>query len=61
MSFLVDGVVAGLWTIERAKDKATLRLEPFARLPRGAQRELVDEGEQLLRWIEDDATSFAVR
>jgi hypothetical protein len=60
-SFLIDGVVAGLWTVERAKDKATLRLEPFSPLPRTERRELVEEGERLVRWIEDDATSFAVR
>jgi hypothetical protein len=60
-SFLVDGVVAGLWTVERSKEKATMRLESFAPLPKQARRELVDEGERLLRWIEDDATSFTVR
>ena len=59
-SFLVDGVVAGLWTVERAKDKATMRLESFAPLPRKARREVVEEGERLVRWIEDDATSFVV-
>jgi hypothetical protein len=60
-TFVVDGVVAGMWTIERAKDKAALRLEPFAPLPRQVRTELADEGERLLRWIEDDATSFVVR
>lgn len=60
-TFLVDGVVAGMWTVNRAKDTATLRLEPFAPLPRGIRRELAEEGERLVRWIEDDATSFAVR
>jgi hypothetical protein len=60
-SFLVDGVVAGLWAVERTKDNATLRLEPFAPLPRTARRELVEEGERLVRFIEDDATSYAVR
>jgi winged helix DNA-binding protein len=60
-TFLVDGVVAGMWSVERARDRATLVLEPFAPLPRGTRRELEAEGERLLRWIEDDATSFAVR
>jgi hypothetical protein len=59
-TFLVEGVVAGVWSIARAKDKATLRLEPFAPLPRKLRSELEDEGERLVRWIEDDATSFAV-
>lgn len=60
-SFLVDGVVAGLWTVERAKDRATMRLAPFAPLPRRARRELAEEGERLLRWMEDGATTFVVR
>jgi hypothetical protein len=60
-TFLVDGVVAGVWSTARAKDKATLRLGPFAPLPRKVRTELEDEGERLVRWVEEDATSFAVR
>jgi DNA glycosylase AlkZ-like len=60
-TFLVDGVVAGMWNVERKRDQATLRLEPFAPLPRNVRAQLLAEGESLLRWIEDDATSFAVR
>jgi hypothetical protein len=60
-TFLVDGVVAGMWTVERKRDKATLSLEPFAPLPRKIRDELAAEGDRLVRWIEDDATSFAVR
>jgi hypothetical protein len=55
--FLVDGFVAGTWKIERTKKKATLVLRPFERVPR---RELVAEGERLVRWHEDDATSYEV-
>jgi hypothetical protein len=60
-TFIVDGVVAGMWDIERKRDRATLVLQPFAPLPRKAKGELRAEGERLVRWIEDDATSFAVR
>jgi hypothetical protein len=60
-TFLVDGLVAGMWSVERARDRATLVLEPFAPLPRTTRRELEAEGERLVRWIEDDATSFSVR
>lgn len=60
-TFLVDGAVAGKWRVERAGPKATLLLEPFAPLPRAAERELRDEGEGLLRFHEPDAASFAVR
>ena len=47
--------------LKRAGDKATLRLEPFERLPRGARDELREEGEWLVRFHEPDATAFAVR
>lgn len=60
-TFTIDGAVAGRWKIERAKEKATLRLEPFAPIPPAVRRELVEEGERLVRWHEDDATSYAVR
>ena len=60
-TFLVDGSVAGSWRVERVGDRATLRLEPFERLPRGARDELREEGERLVRFHEPDATSFAVR
>ncbi len=60
-TFLVDGLVAGLWSLERARDRATLVLEPFEPLPRATRRELEAEGERLARWIEDDATSVVVR
>jgi hypothetical protein len=58
--FLVDGFVAGTWKIERTQTKTTLRLSPFAPVPRAARGELVEEGERLVRWIDEDATSYAV-
>jgi hypothetical protein len=60
-TFLVDGFVAGTWRVERAKDKATLVLVPFEPLPRDARRELAEEGERLMRFVEPDAGSFATR
>ena len=60
-TFLVDGGVAGAWRVERTAQKATLRLEPFERLPRAARDELRDEGERLVRFHEPDAISYAVR
>jgi hypothetical protein len=59
--FLVDGFVAGTWKIERTKTKATLALSPFEPLPRSAKRELREEGERLVRWIEDAAPAHGVR
>ena len=60
-TFLVDGAVAGAWRVERTGARAMLRLEPFERLPRGARADLREEGEGLVRLVEPDATSYAVR
>ena len=58
--FLVDGFVAGGWRLDRTKSKATLSIEPFAPLPRAVRRELVEEGERLVRWLEEGAPAHAV-
>ena len=60
-AFLVDGMTAGQWDVERTKDKATLVVTAFGPLPRAAREELREEGERLVRWIEDDAAGYAVR
>jgi hypothetical protein len=60
-TFTVDGAVAGSWCVERTRAKATLRLAPFAPLPRGARDDLREEAERLVRWHEADATSHEVR
>ena len=60
-TFLVDGAVAGTWHAERKSGKATLRVEAFEPLPRSAKSELREEAEPLVRFVEPDATSFAVR
>jgi hypothetical protein len=57
---LVDGFVAGGWRLERGRSKATLSIEPFSPLPRDVRRELVEEGERFVRWLEDDAPGHAV-
>ncbi|MEA2249374.1 MAG: hypothetical protein QOH46_3903 [Solirubrobacteraceae bacterium] len=51
-TFLVDGFVAGTWTVTRKGKKATLTLTPFARLPRGVRAPLTEEAEALLRFTE---------
>jgi hypothetical protein len=60
-TFLVDGSVAGTWRVERTARKATLVLQPYARLPRAAGQELRNEGERLVRLVEPDACGYAVR
>jgi hypothetical protein len=59
-TFLIDGFVAGTWRVERKGKRATLRLAPFAPLPRAVERELLAEGEALLRFVEEGADSYAV-
>jgi hypothetical protein len=60
-TFLVEGSVAGVWRLERTRRKATLVVEPFEPLPRGARRELEDEGARLVRFLEPEAPAQAVR
>lgn len=60
-TFLVDGVVAGTWTIARKGREALLRLEPFGRLSRSARGELVEEGERLVRFAQPGAAVSGVR
>ncbi|XXX80714.1 winged helix DNA-binding domain-containing protein [Sorangium sp. So ce134] len=60
-TFLVDGFVAGTWGVERKKAAATLVIEPFEPLSRAAREELAEEGEALLRFVEEDAGAFEVR
>ena len=46
-TFLVDGVVAGLWRLENEK----VKVEPFAPLPRGVRREVDDEARRLAAFV----------
>ena len=59
--FLVDGFVAGLWTVERASRSSTLVLEPLAPLSRAARRAVEDEARALLAWHEPEADSRSIR
>lgn len=59
-TFLVDGWVHGTWKVERKGRKATVTLEPFGNLGAKVKRELEREADQLLRFVEEDAATFAV-
>ena len=59
-TFLVDGVVAGLWTLSVKRRVATLELQPFGRLAKRVVEELTDEGAALARFAEPDAKEHAV-
>jgi len=58
---LVDGFVRGLWRSERSGSTATLTIESFEPLPDEARDALADEGERLIRFVEDAANTFVVR
>jgi hypothetical protein len=60
-TFLVDGRIAGTWTVERTKGAASLVLAPFAALPKTASTDLHEEASALLRFVEPEASSFDVR
>ena len=60
-TFLLDGFVGGTWKIEKIKGAATLVIEPFEPLPEAARDALLEEGERLIRFVEDAAEAFEVR
>ena len=59
-TFLVDGVVAGTWTMAVKRRAATLTLQPFATVPRGAAQELQAEAHRLAALIEPHAQDHEV-
>ncbi len=56
-TFLVDGMVAGTWSIKATKTKATVTLEPFGKIPRAAVRE---EAAAVARFLEPTASAVSV-
>ncbi|HEX4515679.1 MAG TPA: winged helix DNA-binding domain-containing protein [Polyangiaceae bacterium] len=59
-TILVDGVVAGTWSVKRDKKAATLAVTPFGKLARADKDALAEEAEALVRFVEPDAKSFDV-
>jgi hypothetical protein len=60
-TFLVDGFVAGRWTIGATKKEALLELKPFRKLARADKAALVAEGEKLVRFYYPDMPRHAVK
>jgi hypothetical protein len=54
-TFLVDGFVAGLRSVEVAGHGAILRLEPFVEVSKQWRVALEEEGEALARYVEPEA------
>jgi len=60
-TFLVDGFVQGAWKIEKSKGTATLTIEPFDALTKQDRGALAEEGDHLVRFVEDSAKTYDVR
>jgi winged helix DNA-binding protein len=60
-TFLVDGFVAGRWTIAVRPREAVLELKPFKPLARADRTALVDEGEKLVRFYAPESKTHGVR
>jgi hypothetical protein len=59
-TFLVDGLVAGTWSVAVRRREAVLALKPLERLGRAARAELVAEAERLVRATHPAAASHGV-
>jgi hypothetical protein len=59
-AILVDGLVAGRWSLRTERRAAVLSLVPFARLPRAARRAVEEEAERLARFAQPAAKTHAV-
>ncbi|HEY8524187.1 MAG TPA: winged helix DNA-binding domain-containing protein [Acidimicrobiales bacterium] len=57
---LVDGFVAGTWTVEKTKRTATLVVEPFSKPDEATAGALEEEAERLVRFVEPEAAAHAV-
>lgn len=60
-TFLIDGMVAGTWQVERIKTAAALTMRPFATIGKSIRAELEEEGEGLLALLEPAAKTRALR
>jgi len=60
-TFLLDGAVAGTWSVELKRKVATLELAPFGALSGRARKALEPEGEALLRFVEPGARAWDLK
>jgi DNA glycosylase AlkZ-like len=56
-TILIDGYVAGTWSIKQAKKTATLHIDPFETLSLADRAEIEAEGERLLLFTDPKATN----
>jgi len=58
---LVDGFVRASWATKREAGRTVLEVEPFERLTKTAKDDLVAEGTELLRFVDEDGRDVVVR
>ncbi|HEV7503569.1 MAG TPA: winged helix DNA-binding domain-containing protein [Thermoanaerobaculia bacterium] len=59
-TFLVDGMMAGTWSLEERRREATLTVKPFEKISRPARAAVTEEGERLLRFSQPAAKAHHV-
>ena len=60
-SLLVDGFVAGMWTLERSRSEAVVWIRPFSRLTPADRAAALTEGELLARFMAPEMKSHGAR
>ena len=60
-TLLVDGMVAGTWTLQRGKEEAVVNVHPFGRLGRGEKTAAMEEGERLARFLAPETKTWGAR
>jgi hypothetical protein len=60
-TYLVDGFVAGRWTIAVSPKEAVVELKPFKRLAKADRAALIEEGETLVRFYAPQSKTHGVR
>ena len=59
-TFLVDGMVAGMWSVEVSRVAATLTLKPLRPISAPVRKELLAEAEGMLAFCQPGARSHRV-
>lgn len=60
-TLLVDGFVAGTWSLARGRDDAVVRVAPFAKLRAADRAAALAEGERLARFLAPEARTHGAK
>jgi hypothetical protein len=59
-TMLIDGMVAGTWSVESGRREASLKLKPFERLAGPSRAALIEEADRLIRFLKPEVASHSV-